>query len=122
MRQYIDMYLVHTFLRPEAGVSPFVRLLHAVGVIVRVFTWVYADSNQRRAEADSLGLDDERSWIVLTEGNRFTWPGPDLRPAVPGDVTSVAYGELPRGLFERVREAWLALYKAGQARVVGRTV
>jgi hypothetical protein len=28
-----------------------------------------------------LGLDDERSWVVLTEANRFIWPGPDLRPS-----------------------------------------
>ncbi len=26
-----------------------------------------------------LKLDDERSWVVLTEANRFIWPGPDLR-------------------------------------------
>ena len=26
-----------------------------------------------------LGLDDERSWIVVTEGNEFDWPGYDLR-------------------------------------------
>lgn len=26
-----------------------------------------------------LGLDDEQSWIVLTEANEFIWPGPDLR-------------------------------------------
>ena len=25
-----------------------------------------------------LGLDHERSWIVLTELNEFIWPGPDL--------------------------------------------
>lgn len=25
-----------------------------------------------------LGLDDERSWVVVTEGNKFVWPG--LRP------------------------------------------
>jgi hypothetical protein len=31
-----------------------------------------------------LNLDDERSWVVLTEANRFTWPGPDLRPLRPG--------------------------------------
>ena len=24
-----------------------------------------------------LGLDDRRSWIVVSEGNQFTWPGPD---------------------------------------------
>jgi hypothetical protein len=26
-----------------------------------------------------LGLDTERSWIVLNESNLFEWPGPDLR-------------------------------------------
>lgn len=29
----------------------------------------------------SLGLDDERSWVVVDEVNAFRWPGPDLRPA-----------------------------------------
>ena len=28
-----------------------------------------------------LGLDSERSWIMITEANEFVWPGPDLRPA-----------------------------------------
>ena len=42
-----------------------------------------------------LGLDEARSWVVLTEANRFRWPGPDLRPAVPGDSATVAYGPLP---------------------------
>jgi len=26
-----------------------------------------------------LGLDDDRSWIVVSEGNDFLWPGYDLR-------------------------------------------
>jgi hypothetical protein len=26
-----------------------------------------------------LGLGEERSWIVVSEANVFTWPGPDLR-------------------------------------------
>jgi len=30
-----------------------------------------------------LGLDDHRSWIVVTDANRFFWPGPDLRFAYP---------------------------------------
>ena len=25
-----------------------------------------------------LGLDDDRSWIVVAEGNEFLWPGYDL--------------------------------------------
>lgn len=46
-----------------------------------------------------LGLDDQRSWIILTESNRFVWPGPDLRPAGPDDAADVVYGTLPDKLF-----------------------
>jgi hypothetical protein len=28
----------------------------------------------------ALGLDDDRSWIVLDEVNQFAWPGYDIRP------------------------------------------
>lgn len=68
-----------------------------------------------------LGLDDERSWIVVSESNRFTWPGPDLRPSVAGDSTSVALGLLPKALFDQVREKWLALFAARKTHVVART-
>nr|WP_276556823.1 hypothetical protein [Rhodoblastus acidophilus] len=68
-----------------------------------------------------LGLDHERSWIVLTESNRFIWPGPDLRPATRGDASSVAFGLLPRALFTEVRDKWLALRATRASRVVART-
>ncbi len=32
-----------------------------------------------RAVKRHLGLDDDRSWIVVAEGNEFLWPGYDLR-------------------------------------------
>ena len=51
-----------------------------------------------------LGLDSERSWVVLSEANDFIWPGPDLRPAVNGDPSSVAYGMLPPGFMRVLRE------------------
>ena len=35
------------------------------------------------ATKERLGLDSERSWVILSEANDFIWPGPDLRP-VPG--------------------------------------
>ena len=47
-----------------------------------------------------LGLDDQRSWIVLTESNRFIWLGPDLRPLTSGDARGVAFGLLPAALFK----------------------
>jgi hypothetical protein len=67
-----------------------------------------------------LGLDDERSWIVVTEANRFTWPGPDLRPMPSGAGASVVYGELPADLFRRVQTKWLARV-AGRNAIVPRT-
>lgn len=68
-----------------------------------------------------LGLDDARSWIVLTEANRFVWPGPDLRPARPGDTASVAFGLLPYRLYEEIRGKFLALVRARQVAAVPRT-
>jgi hypothetical protein len=43
-----------------------------------------------------LGLDDQRSWVMATEVNRFLWPGPDLRPISPRYPSEFAYGGLPR--------------------------
>ena len=68
-----------------------------------------------------LRLDDERSWVVLTEANRFVWPGPDLRPLTPGDLGSVSYGPLPFGLFEKIRTRLIDAVRAHRTRVVART-
>ena len=67
-----------------------------------------------------LGLDTARSWVVLTEANQFIWPGPDLRPAVPGDMASVAYGLLPRAFYLQLRAKFVAVLKAGGAGAVTR--
>ncbi len=67
-----------------------------------------------------LGLDDARSWIIIAEANRFTWPGPDLRPMKSGETSTVVYGELPADLFRKVRDTWLASSTARQA-IVTRT-
>ena len=67
-----------------------------------------------------LGLDDERSWVLLTEANRFIWPGPDLRPISPGDMASIAYGPLPFALFEQIRQRFIAVIRARRARLVPR--
>jgi hypothetical protein len=52
-----------------------------------------------------LRLDHERSWIVLTESNRFVWPGPDLRTV---ETDSGYYGALTPGLFAERRVMGLA--------------
>jgi len=68
-----------------------------------------------------LKLDDERSWVVLTEANRFVWPGPDLRPSRRGDSSSIAYGPLPFALFEEIRTKFIAVIKSKRASLVPRS-
>jgi hypothetical protein len=53
---------------------------------------------------ERLGLDSDRSWVVITESNDFIWPGPDLRPVPGGDAGTVAYGYLPPGFMRVLRE------------------
>lgn len=52
--------------------------------------------------AQRLGLDGDRSWVVLSEVNQFAWPGFDLAevPAVSGRFD---YGFLPPGLFKKIK-------------------
>ena len=66
-----------------------------------------------------LGLDDEPSWIVTTELNRFIWPGPDIRLAKGAD--SPVYGAIPARLFEAVRRQILGHRAATSVDVVRRT-
>ena len=68
----------------------------------------------------AIGLDDDRSWIICSEVNRFLWPGFDLRP-VPGKRPATpVYGMLPKGLWEQARKRFLELRKEGLAKVVPR--
>jgi len=68
-----------------------------------------------------LGLDGERSWVILNEANLFTWPGPDLRFLPGKGPESAVYGFLPPGFFRAVRERFLAVYRVNRAAFVKRT-
>jgi hypothetical protein len=68
-----------------------------------------------------LGLDGERSWVVVNEMNRFIRRGPDLRPVPPHGSGQFGYGLLPPGLFRTIRERFLAAARAQRSRVVPRT-
>lgn len=59
--------------------------------------------------------------MVLSEANRFIWPGADLRPARRGDAASIAYGQLPYALFETIRHNFIAAVRARRAGVVPRS-
>jgi hypothetical protein len=58
-----------------------------------------------------LGLDAERSWVVLDDFNEFTWPGFDLCP-VPVKPGRYDYGLLPPALFTRIVNRILELRRA----------
>lgn len=65
-----------------------------------------------------LGLDDERSWIVLTESNRFVWPGPDMRAI---DSETGYFGPLPPALFNEVKRRFVDLARSQRHRATIRS-
>jgi len=68
-----------------------------------------------------LGLDEERSWVIVSEANVFLWPGPDLR-FLPGQgPESAACGLLPPDVFRVVRDRFLAGLRARRTAIVPRT-
>lgn len=68
-----------------------------------------------------LGLDAERSWIVLDEFNEFIWPGPDLRFLPGKGPESAVYGFLPPKLLRIVRDRFLTAIRTKKAARVRRT-
>ena len=68
-----------------------------------------------------LGLDSERSWVVVSEANRFVWPGPDLRPVRRGEAGSVVFGHLPLRLYDEIRAKFVGALRKGAAHAVSRT-
>jgi hypothetical protein len=67
-----------------------------------------------------LGLDSDRSWVMLSEANRFVWPGPDLRFPAGKEASNAAYGLVSRTFFRSLRDRFISVLKSGQARVVER--
>lgn len=62
---------------------------------------------------EHLGLDGERSWVILDEVNAFTWPGFDLRP-IRRDETRIDYGLLPPKFFDRLIKKFKELRSQGK--------
>lgn len=60
----------------------------------------------------TLGLDDRRQWIIVSEGNAFVWPGPDLRDIPDHDPPTVIYGTVPRPFFASVLAHMQTLIRA----------
>lgn len=71
-----------------------------------------------QATKQRLGLDAERSWVITTELNQFTWPGPDIRPTASGEYL---YGYLPEKLMRLVLEQVKKHARDKQLKTVTRT-
>jgi hypothetical protein len=71
-----------------------------------------------KATKARLGLDDERSWIITTEVNRFIWPGPDIRPTPGGGYS---YGLLPAAMTRHLIQQIKQNAQNRSLLVVGRT-
>jgi hypothetical protein len=65
-----------------------------------------------------LGLDDARSWVIVSEGNEFAWPGYDLRKIPGGD--SYHFGFLPPRFFDQVTKAFVAWHRTKKVRLISR--
>jgi hypothetical protein len=71
-----------------------------------------------RAVKKHLGLDDQRSWVIVSEGDQFVWPGYDLRKVRGTDRYD--HGYLPPRLFAEILAAFRAWHKAHKVKVTGR--
>jgi hypothetical protein len=65
-----------------------------------------------------LGLDDERSWVIVSEGDQFVWPGYDLRKVRNTDRYD--HGYLPPHFFNEILAAFRAWRKAHKVKVTPR--
>ena len=77
-----------------------------------------------KATKTRLGLSDhdsERSWVILSEINRFIWPGPDLRSITRGKTDEYEYGLLPPAFFDQLRNKLLEVIRKSQTSVVKRS-
>jgi mRNA-degrading endonuclease toxin of MazEF toxin-antitoxin module len=68
-----------------------------------------------------LGLDGERSWVILDEANRFGWPGPDIRRVDQNDPASFVHGQLPFRTFIKIRDSFVRIASERRILPVDRT-
>lgn len=68
----------------------------------------------------AIGLDDEPSWVVISEYNVDEWPNAGLSP-IPGNPDAYAYGFIPPGLFAVIRARLVELARTNKSEAVKRT-
>ncbi|MFO1505073.1 MAG: hypothetical protein U1F39_14875 [Steroidobacteraceae bacterium] len=68
----------------------------------------------------AIGLDDEPSWVVISEYNVDEWPNAGLSP-IPGNPDAFAYGFIPPGLFAVIKARLVELARKNKSEAVKRT-
>jgi hypothetical protein len=67
----------------------------------------------------AIGLDDARSWVIVSEHNIDEWPNAGLSP-IPGKPSVFAYGFIPPGLFAPIKTKFLELARRNKSDAVRR--
>lgn len=67
----------------------------------------------------AIGLDEEPSWVIVSEYNIDEWPNGGLSPA-PGRRDTFSYGFIPPGLFAKIKASFLELARAKKIGAVRR--
>ena len=65
----------------------------------------------------AIGLDDARSWVIVSEHNIDEWPNAGLAP-VPGKPGIFGYGFIPPGLFAQIKARFLDLARQNKSGAV----
>ena len=67
----------------------------------------------------AIGLDDQPSWVIVSEYNVDEWPNAGLSQ-LPGKAGQYSYGFLPPALFGTIKSAFLELVRSKRSRPVRR--
>jgi len=67
----------------------------------------------------AIGLDDARSWVIVSEHNVDVWPNAGLSP-LPGRPDLFGYGFIPPGLFAQIKARYLELARQNKSSAVRR--
>jgi hypothetical protein len=67
----------------------------------------------------AIGLDDEPSWVIVSEHNIDEWPNGGLSP-IPGKAGVYSYGIIPLGLFAKIKTRFLELARRKKSAAIRR--
>ena len=67
----------------------------------------------------AIGLDNERSWVIVSEYNIDEWPNGGLSP-IPGNPGVFDYGFITPGLFAQIKTRFLELARQNKSGAVRR--